>query len=93
MGSWIVLLAVSLTLVVLIPYIAWNGRPRGFRRINWIGVTVGAFILGAVLVVLGLIARDSEAGAVGLLLLWCASILITLGIGSLVAVFFCRPNG
>jgi len=92
-GSWVALLAVSLALVILIPYIAWNGRPRDFKRLNWIGVTVGSFVLGSILVVLGFIARDSEAGPVGLLLLGCAGILIALGIGSLVAVFFFRPNG
>src|SRR5258708_3080987 len=38
-----------LLLVVSIPILAWNGRPKAFNRLNWIGISVGAAIMAILL--------------------------------------------
>jgi hypothetical protein len=94
MTFWAFLLLVSLALVFVFPYIAWNGRPRGFKRIHWFGLTVGAGLVGFILLFLGLATRDLRGQDTLTPVLWgAAAILIAVGIGSLVAVFFWRSNG
>jgi hypothetical protein len=36
---------------ILLPFLAWKGRPRGFTRLNWAGVAIGASIFFAIFLV------------------------------------------
>jgi hypothetical protein len=43
------LVLVSLLIIPAIPFFAWKGRPKGFSRLNWMGLVVGAAIFAIVL--------------------------------------------
>jgi hypothetical protein len=45
------LLAAAVVILLAIPFLAWKGRPRGFTRLNWLGVAVGAVVFALVLLV------------------------------------------
>jgi hypothetical protein len=96
---WLLLLVACLMLIALIPWAAWNGKPRGFRWVQWIGVTVGTIIVGWILIFIAFATANAPgAGAearkgLDFLIPVCAgSLSIAVGIGSLVAAFFCRTN-
>jgi hypothetical protein len=86
------LLVLSLALVIGIPALAWNRWPRGFRRLNWLGVMVGAWLVGLILMALA-VEQMHQDRFTGRLLLCGGAVLLATGIGSLVAVFFWRPVG
>jgi len=82
---WFVVILADLVMILFIPYAAWNGKPRGFKRLNWFGVTVGASLFGLILFVVG--ANFAS------FLLYISGVVVGIGMGSLVALFFCRPSG
>jgi hypothetical protein len=90
---WVALWLVSVGIVVVIPIMAWRGRPRTFGRIHWIAITVGAgfgafiFLFQCQVALLALRPKWLT-----LLYLSSAQILIAAGIGSLLAMFFRRPD-
>jgi hypothetical protein len=92
-------LLVALVVAYLIPFMAWKGKPNGFRRLQWIGVAVGSGIIGAiVLVMMGIVANwhyetPGEADDVIYVGLFsCAAIAMAVALGSIIALFFCRPH-
>jgi hypothetical protein len=93
MDLWVALWLASVGIVVGTPIIAWHGRPRGFRRIHWLGVLAGTGFAAFLLLYSCEVALLSlKPKWFTLLLLSSAQILMAGGIGSLLAVFFCRPG-
>jgi hypothetical protein len=96
----VVPLLVAIVLACLIPFMAWRGRPHGFRRLQWIGVAIGSGIIGAIVIVLmGIVASwhyetpGEHDDLIYVSLFSCAAITVAVALGSIIALFFCRPGG
>jgi hypothetical protein len=81
----------------MIPFLAWKGIPRGFKRLQWIGVAIGSGILG--LVTLGFCnyvggksfdRSGSPMDVVYTALQECTAVFLSVAFGSLMALFFWR---
>jgi hypothetical protein len=42
------LLIISAVVTVTVPILAFNGRPKGFTRLNWVGISVGMALSAAI---------------------------------------------
>ena len=92
-------LLVAAVLPFLIPFCAWKGRPRGFKRLQWIGVAIGSAVLG--LSALGLCKYVGEkpfdrpgspTDVLYTALQLCSAVFLSTAFGSLIALFFWRPS-
>lgn len=95
----VVPLLVALVVAYLLPFMAWRGKPRGFGRLQWIGVAVGSGVIGAiVLILMGIVANwhyetpGEHDDVIYVGLFSCAAIAIAVTLGSIIALFFCRPS-
>jgi hypothetical protein len=98
----LVILPLLLVVVMpfLIPFLAWKGRPHGFKRLQWVGVAIGSGILE--LVALGFCIYvggkpfdrpGSATDVVYTALQTCTAVFLSTAFGSLMALFFWRPSG
>jgi len=84
----------------LIPFLAWKGRPLGFKRLQWVGVAIGSGILGLIAlgftVYLGGKPFDRPGSARDVVYTGfqeCTAVFLSIAFGSLMALFFWRPSG
>ena len=92
-------LLVAVAMPFLIPFFAWKGRPRGFKRLQWVGIAIGSGMLG--LVSLGFcnyvggkpFDRPSSAtDVIYIALQESAAVFLSAALGSILALFFCRST-
>ena len=90
-------LLIAAVMPVLIPFCAWKGRPRGFRRLQWVGVAAGSGIPG--LIALGFCIyvgqkpfdrAGSPIDVVYTMLQDCTVFFLSISFSSLIALFFWR---
>jgi len=96
----VVPLLLAVVMPFLIPFLAWEGRPRGFRRLQWVGVAIGSGMLG--LVALGFCIYlggkpfdrpGSSTDVVYTAVQECTAVFLSAAFGSLMALFFWRRSG